>query len=282
MAELKTSLKSGIPLIIRDESLIEKEQELINEFDKHLDHHQSPDAIIIEEGKIKPVLNSTLWYGFRGIDVETFCKEWRSKYDELVSNAPANAVTRRFQFEDSKGKKIDSMIKINRQYFGHTFTDEEVDKLFNGEVITIEVIKNGIPTTVRGKLTQKTWDKDSDGNMKELIFYGFNPNYDREEGNYNGKTVTYKTTFGNYDFSEDEKKRLLKGEPIYCIITKDDGKRSSVKIKLVQKSGTDYYYPSGDFNIPWCRILGRNLTVEQVEMLDRGQELTLTDLVTRD
>ena len=65
-----------------------------------------------------------------------------------------------------KGKPV--FIKDN--WSGHSFTDEELNRLFNDETITIQAVnKNGKNFIVSGKLDYNTWNGHT--------YIGFSPNF---------------------------------------------------------------------------------------------------------
>ena len=61
-------------------------------------------------------------------------------------------------------------IRFNKVWGDHTFTDEEIEKLLDGETISFQsVSKKGQPYVATGKLSEQTFERD--GNSYK--FWGF-------------------------------------------------------------------------------------------------------------
>lgn len=100
-------------------------------------------------------------------------------------------------------------VVFNRQYGSHRFTDEEVDKLLAGENITIEIdTKNG-----RMKVAGQLDNMEYQGRP----YVGFNGEFIREgyvDGVWNGRQISFKKSYGDYQFNTVEVQKLLDGETI--------------------------------------------------------------------
>jgi len=92
-------------------------------------------------------------------------------------------------------------VSFNKEWSGHTFTDEEIQKLLNGEQITIRglVSAKGNEYGVIGELQNQTFEGNAFVGFKNL---GFAPN------------ITLPKAWCQHEFSEDEKTKLLNGETI--------------------------------------------------------------------
>lgn len=106
--------------------------------------------------------------------------------------------------EKATGMFNGKAIKFNRQWSTHRFTDEEVEKLLNGEEIEIYDLigKSGKPYGVRGKLAEQEYNGHK--------FYGF-----KRLGFANKPGVP--DQFASYKFSDDEKFELENGGIVECI-----------------------------------------------------------------
>lgn len=107
--------------------------------------------------------------------------------------------------EKATGMFNGKAIKFNRQWSNHRFTDEEVEKLLNGEEIEIyDLISKDKGTTygVRGKLAEQEYNGHK--------FYGF-----KRLGFANKPGVP--DQFAGYKFSDDEKFELENGGIVECV-----------------------------------------------------------------
>lgn len=94
-------------------------------------------------------------------------------------------------------------VRFNRVWSGHRFTDDECERLCNGEEITVTglVGKSGKPYGVVGKLTHQTYNGHP--------FVGF-------ERTGFANTPRIPDTFCGHDFTDREKLELEAGTEIYC------------------------------------------------------------------
>lgn len=73
--------------------------------------------------------------------------------------------------EKAEGLFNGTEVKFNREWSGHRFTDEEVDKLLDGEEIEFDFTsKKGDEWHIVGKLEKQTYNDHE--------FYGFKPDFD--------------------------------------------------------------------------------------------------------
>lgn len=144
-------------------------------------------------------------------------------------------------------------IQFNRTWSGHTFTDEEVAKLLNGETIEIEATsKKGNPFRIRGRLMEQTYK----GNK----YWGFAGDLVRNEspdkvtgvitkGRNKGKEVSFKRIWSGHTFTDDEIKKLLNGETITIACKSKNGKDFTASGKLAQQTykGRKFWGFKADF-----------------------------------
>lgn len=123
-------------------------------------------------------------------------------------------------------------VTIKDSYRDHKFTQDELAKLSNDEVIPVEIHKDGNTYHLEGKLEHQTFTKD--GKMYKYV--GFNaqfplkPGYTR--GIWRGKTVTFKGSFKDHKFEPKEIEELLAGHDIEFEFTTKSGNKSTVHGKL--------------------------------------------------
>lgn len=117
-------------------------------------------------------------------------------------------------------------IAIKKTFMDHTFTDDELTRLFNGETINIVTTKNGKTYNVSGAIEPQTYSGKS--------YYGFKPNFGggdetKQEGyaygKWNGQDVRFKASFMSYNFTPMDIENLLAGYTIQFTITGNSGDR---------------------------------------------------------
>lgn len=122
-------------------------------------------------------------------------------------------------------------IKFKRTYMGHTFSDAECNSLLAGGTLEFEAtMKDGTKQTLKGKLEKQ---KTSSG----TVFYGVKAEFPLKEGYVRGvfkkENVTFKGSWSDHVFTEDEVNRLLAGETITITYTsKKDGNQAQASGKL--------------------------------------------------
>lgn len=139
-------------------------------------------------------------------------------------------------------------IKFKRTYMGHTFTDAECNSLLSGAVLEFEAVnKSGETQMLKGRLEKQ---KTSSG----AAFYGVKAEFPLKEGYvsgiFKGQRVTFKGSWSDHVFTQDEVNRLLAGETITITYTsKRDGKPVPVSGKLMKQTyeGRQFYGFKADF-----------------------------------
>lgn len=256
-------LRNGVIFQNRNEDSYSSD-EFIKELEEYIEPSDELTAVILEHDQLKAISNSTLWYGFYGLNVKLFLEEWRDKLNEL----------KKYRKEQYTGKYIDGKtITISRSYGDHRFTDKEIQDLYEGKTITISFnTLYGNKKEVTGKLDKKDWPEN------EIVFWGFITNSIEEkentivEGIYQGKVIKFKNKFADHLFTESEIQSLLDGDSIYIKITNKNGKEVAVRLKLVPYQN-DYYKANADFNVPPVFWAGKSFSLHEIEMLHLGHSL---------
>ena len=262
-------LSNGVVFQNRQEDLYDS-NEFIEELERYIEPADELSAVLLENGQLKAVSQSTLWYGFNGLNVKLFLSEWRDKLTEL-KQFRKDTYTDKF----ANGKTI----TISTTYGDHRFTDKELHDLYAGREIEITFNTQwGNSRTVTGKIEKKDWPE------KEIIFWGFITHSieDKEsnfvEGTYKGQQIKFKNSFADHKYTEDEVNKLLDGNSIYVIITNKNGKQVAVRLKLIQYQN-DYYKAQADFEVPPVYWAGHSFTVVEIEQLHLGRSLR-TNLIS--
>lgn len=122
-------------------------------------------------------------------------------------------------------------IKFKRTYMGHTFSEPECNSLLSGGTLEFEAtMKDGTKQTLKGKLMKQ---KTATG----AVFYGVKAEFPLKEGYvrgmFKGEMVSFKGSWSDHVFTQDEVNRLLAGETITILYTsKKDGKKVPASGKL--------------------------------------------------
>ena len=143
-----------------------------------------------------------------------------------------------------KGKDI----SFKREWGSHRFTDEECEKLLNGEEISFQATssKDGREYLAVGTLEEQTFiGKDK----KAITYFGFKlkdreqdaqPTKERWPVNFNGKQTTFKRNWSDHYFTDEECEKLANGEEIsFPAVSKKTGKPYTATGSLKAKSFTD-------------------------------------------
>ncbi len=146
------------------------------------------------------------------------------------------------------GKFNGEEIKFKRTYMGHEFSDAECNSLLNGAELTFEAtMKDGTKQDLKGKLAKQ---KTSSG----IVFYGVKAEFPLKEGyvrgTFKGQTITFKGSWSDHVFTQDEINKLLAGETITITYTsKKDGKQTTATGKMEKQSyqGRPFYGFKADF-----------------------------------
>ena len=151
-------LSNGVIFQNRQEDEYDSE-EYIKELEEYIEPSDELSAVILEDEQLQAVSDSTLWYGFYGVNVKLFLEEWREKLKELNKHRK-NKYTNKF----INGKTI----TISRSYGDHIFSDKELLDLYEGKNISFTYnTQYGNIKFVTGKLDKKDWPEN------EIIFWGF-------------------------------------------------------------------------------------------------------------
>ena len=166
-------------------------------------------------------------------DVRKGTKTVRNAYDEfsqllisdmeIIKNTPLNWDD---LFEKKKPKEFvegvwnSQEIKFNRVYGTHRFTDEEVEKLLNGENIEIELEdSSGTSYKASGSLQELEFK-----GHRYIGFKGVRIRQGRVRGLWQGREVDYKGSYLDYVFTDDDNAKLQAGESITFDATQNDKK----------------------------------------------------------
>lgn len=102
-------------------------------------------------------------------------------------------------------KPTGEKVRFNKEWSGHTFTDQEITKLLNGDTITIEATNQttGKTQMVEGSLGQ--------GTFKGRPFWGFQR---KSAESYTRENAPFPKSWSGYVFTKEDQKRLRAGEKI--------------------------------------------------------------------
>ena len=137
-------------------------------------------------------------------------------------------------------------IRFNRKYSSHTFTDAECEQLLNGEEVHIAIDTKDGKIGVHGKLAKL---KAPNG----ASYIGFDAVFPLREGYvrgvFKGKEITFKGSFADHTFTQEEIDRLLSGGRIGFKFTTKAGKESWVEGTLEKQAykGKPFYGFKADF-----------------------------------
>ena len=133
--------------------------------------------------------------------------------------------------EKVSGTWLGRDVSFKRSYSDHRFTDDEVQRLLNGEPIVIEITTKTGRSKVQGKLA----DLDYEGRP----YVGFKGEFVRDvhRGMWNGQEVAFKKTYGEHTFTADEVTKLLAGETITFTTSKGS---LSGKLAIQEYQGRKY------------------------------------------
>lgn len=149
--------------------------------------------------------------------------------------------------EKAKGVWEGRDVRFNRVWRGHRFTDEEVEKLLDGEEIVVSGLtsKAGNTYSVKGKLA------DLEYNGYEYVGFdqtGFvhdgedRPQKEKASGlwhdpNGEPREVSFNREWGGHRFTDEEVQMLLQGKEITLsdCVSKSTGKSYSVRGNLAEQ-----------------------------------------------
>mgnify|MGYP000859877607 CR=1 FL=1 len=109
-------------------------------------------------------------------------------------------------------------VRFNRVYGSHRFSDDEVEKLLNGETIEIELEdKSGTLVKASGSLQELEYKGSKYIGFKSTITQP-----GRIQGVWRGRQISYKGSYKDYTFTEQENQDLLADKEITFTISQDD------------------------------------------------------------
>lgn len=118
------------------------------------------------------------------------------------------------------GKFNGEEIKFKRTYMGYQFSDDECQRLISGETIEFTGTTKDGQQTLKGRLMKQ---KTATG----VVFYGVKAEFPLKEGYvrgvFKGDLVTFKGSWSDHIFTQDEVNRMLAGETITITYTSKKG-----------------------------------------------------------
>lgn len=163
-------------------------------------------------------------------DIETMKKNGETMRKELgimANSGTSNA-------ERYEGTWNGKDVRFKREWSGHKFTDEECEKLCNGEEIEIEAVssKSGKSFKCRGKLENQEYNGRKFVGFKNLGFVNDNGSAGSTTGSTASNSKGIPAEWCQHKFTEDELNILETGMPVQC----DDfvsraGKKFSAKVR---------------------------------------------------
>lgn len=128
------------------------------------------------------------------------------------------------------GKFNGSEIKFKRTFMGYQFSDAECNSLLAGAELSFTgTMKDGSMQELKGRLEKQ---KTSSG----AVFYGvkaaFPPREGYIKGTFKGQEVSFKGSWSDHVFTQDEVDKLFAGETISISFTKKDGGQGTASGKL--------------------------------------------------
>ncbi len=187
-------------------------------------------------------------------------------------------------------------VSFKREWSGHRFTDEEVEKLLAGESVQIDAVKKdtGKAFTAIGKLGIQEFNGRK--------FVGFTPTemkgdknmaqeVERFSGTWNGKEVNPKRIWSGHRFTDEECEKLLAGETISFDAKSGSGKDYVATGKLGEGEFQGHSYvgfqldtggkdANGKVHVPptWCN---HTFTADELQSLESGLSVTASDFVSK-
>ena len=100
-------------------------------------------------------------------------------------------------------KPTGEMVRFNKEWGGYIFSSSEVEKLLNGETITIKAKKDDKIYNVEGSLRQGTYKGHS--------FWGFQR---KKADSYTRETAPFPKEWSGYTFTKEDEKKMRAGEKV--------------------------------------------------------------------
>lgn len=142
--------------------------------------------------------------------------------------------------ETVAGKFSGKDVRFKRIWGGHRFTDNEVEHLLNGDMISFKIKNDKGEYDVSGKLAEQEY--------KGHKFIGFlrdeaEKDPDRCYGTWKKKNISFKKIYADHRFTDEECSLLLAGKEVELHgLTSSKGKKFSVKGKLANLSYNGHKY----------------------------------------
>lgn len=194
-------------------------------------------------------------------------------------------------------------VSFKKMWSGHEFTDEECEKLCNGETIEFEAVsaKSGNKYVVTGDLAEQEFKNDKGKTIKYIGFHKLSQKGDndmadaveRYSGTWNGKQVSFKRNWSGHYFTDEECEKLCNGEEITIDAVGKNNKPYKCKGILADQEFQGHAYvgfsrtefvndnsKTGGGGIPdeWC---GHKFTQDELAMLQAGMSVYSTDWISR-
>ena len=192
-------------------------------------------------------------------------------------------------------------VTISRVYGGHRFTDEELEKLFNGEEIEVSdfVSKDGKTYGAKGKLAEQEYKGKTFWGFSRTGFLnsGSSDDVERYTGKFKGKEITIKREWRGHRFTDEELKDLFAGKEIdiFGLKSAKTGKEYGQRGKLAQLeyNGHKYWgfqntgFPESNKDgsgrpksVPksWCQ---HEFTQDEINMLEAGAKVFIEGCVSK-
>lgn len=134
------------------------------------------------------------------------------------------------QAERYSGTWKGTSVSFKREWSGHRFTDDECERLCNGEEISIFGLKSksGSEYGVTGKLSNQTFNGHKFVGFERTGF-----------ANDPARAKELPTQWCGHKFTDDEMSLLKQGREVYCegFVSKKTGKTFDCKVQAVEKDG---------------------------------------------
>lgn len=180
-------------------------------------------------------------------------------------------------------------VSFNRVWSGHRFTDEECEKLLNGEEIEVTDFvsaKTGNTYGAKGKLTIQTYNGRNYVGFERTGFLNDNNGSDDERcrGTWNGREISFKKHWGGHDFTDAECAALLNGDDITISCVDKSGKPFEARGHLSEMTYNGHKYVGFDrqdnkgFPKAWCKHI---FTDDEKTMLEVGKAVHIDGAVSK-
>lgn len=232
-------------------------------------------------------------------DMEVMKANSTAMRQTLGINVAASATADRYT-----GTWQGKQVSFKKVWSGYAFSDDECEKLCNGETIEIHVTsaKTGNAYKVTGDLAEQDFKNDKGKIIKYVGFHKLTQegegsmadNAERYSGTWNGKSVAFKRNWSGHYFTDEECEKLCNGEEITIdAVSSKTGKPYKCKGILADQEFQGHAFvgfsrtgfvndnsQSGGGSIPdeWC---GHKFTPDELAMLQAGMSVFATDWVSK-